>query len=122
MDERTIWERIADALLESGFEVYPPATKVGECKEKYIVVKTAGSSQINGYSSEAHYYNILLYVPQNEYNELDKFKKEVKEAISTKLFPLLMPTGQEQPDYYDDSYKAHMITIQYRNNVRNKNL
>ena len=122
MSSKIIWRTIAHALIESGFEVYPPATKNGECKSKYIVVKTAGSTQLSNYSTEQHFYNILLYVPQNEYDELEEFKNEVVKAINEKLFPLLMPTGQEQPDFFDDSYKAHVISIQYRNNVRNKYL
>ena len=122
MDGKTIWELAMDAFNETDIEIYPPATKNGECKSKYIVVKTAGSTQLSNYSTEQHFYNILLYVPQNEYDELEEFKNEVVKAINEKLFPLLMPTGQEQPDFFDDSYKAHVISIQYRNNVRNKYL
>lgn len=122
MEEKTIWERIAEALLDSKIETYPPATKNGECTSRYVVVKANGSSQAGTYSSEYHYYTLLLYVPQNEYTSLERFKAEVKEIMHNKLFPMLMPTGLETPDFFDDTYNAHMVSIQYRNNVRNKDL
>ena len=31
------------------------------------------------------------------------------------LEPMLMPTHYETPSFYDDTLKAHMISVQYRN-------
>lgn len=119
---QTVWEKIVDAISNHNIEVYPPATKKGECKKEYVVVKQDGSSQYQDFSSEAHYYTLLLYVPQFEYASLEKFKEEVKAIVATDLYPVLMPTGNETPDYYDETFKAHMVSIMYRNNVRNKQL
>ena len=121
-DERTVWERIFDALKQNGIDVYPPASKHGECTKEYAVVKNDGSSQYQQTSSEAQYYSILLYVPKDRYAVLEKYKQKVKEIVSLQLYPMLMPTGLETPDYYDDTVKAHMVSVQYRNNVRNKHL
>ena len=33
MDGKTIWELAMDAFNETGIEIYPPATKNGECKK-----------------------------------------------------------------------------------------
>lgn len=118
----TIWKKIARTLNANGIDVYPPATKVGECTEPYVVLKKDGSSQISSFSSEQHYYTFLIYVPKNEYTKLDEVKNRVKSVVADNLFPLLMPTGQETPDFYDDSVKAHMVSILYRNNVRNRHL
>lgn len=118
----SVWEQVFDCLKQAGFEVYPPATKQGECHVKYIVVKKDGSAQVGTYSSEFVYYQFLLYVPQNKYHELDEYSEAVKEVIGTELYPMLMPTDSEIGDYYDDSIKAHMRTLMYRNSVRNKHL
>lgn len=122
IEEKTMWERIADALKLHGISVFPPATKVGECEKEYVVVKADGSSQIGTLSSEVHYYTVLIYVPRNTFTRLEKFKKEIKDIFATDLYPMLMPTGSETPDFYDDTVKAHMVSITYRNNVRNKHL
>lgn len=122
VEEKTVWERIIDAMKAHSVEAYPPATKKGECIHEYVVIKQDGSSQYQSFSTEAHYYTLLLYVPQHKYASLERFKKEVKEIVATDLYPLLMPTGLETPDFFDDTFKAHMVSVQYRNNVRNTHL
>lgn len=122
MSNKTVWERISDALKLHGVDVYPPATKTGECKKEYVVVKTDGSAQIGGLSSEVKYYTLMLYVPKNKYTQLERFKEIVKDIVKTDLSPMIMPTGQETPDFYDDTVKAHMVSITYRNSIRNSQL
>lgn len=119
---KTVWEIISDTLISRGFEVYPPATKVGECKREYIVLKQDGSSQKDRLSTQTVYYAFMLYVPKNQYSRLGDFEKRVKEILDTDLFPLIMPAGSTDTDYYDDNYNAHMRTFLYRNYVRNKHL
>lgn len=120
--EKTVWELIFETLQRHGIEIYPPAMKTGECKKEYVVIKGDGSSQIGALSSEVRYYTFMLYVPKNMYNQLEKFKQVVKSIVATDLNPMLMPTGQETPDFYDDTVKAHMVSITYRNSVRNSQL
>lgn len=120
--EKTVWERIFDALSSHGIEVYPPANKTGECKAEYVVVKNDGAAQKGTFSTQVNYYTVMLYVPANKYTRLERFKAEVKAIFSTDLYPMLMPTGQETPDFYDDGVKAHMVSILYRVNIREKHL
>ena len=44
--------------------------------------------------------------------------ESVKKVLKENIFPLLLPTGQEESDYYDDNYKAHMRAMLYRNVCR----
>lgn len=120
--EKTVWEMTADALRAHGIEVYPPATKQGECTEEYVVIKQDGSSQIGNISSQTAYYTIMMYVPKNSYTYLEKFKQIVKGIMATDMHPILHPTGQETPDFYDDTVKAHMVSVMYRNSIRNTQL
>ena len=120
--ERTVWEIIAEALKSHEISVFPPALKTGECTEEYVVVKGDGSAQIGELSSESHYYTIMVYVPRNKYTQLERFKEIVKGIMKTDVYPLLIPTGQETPEFYDDTVKAHMVSITYRNSVRNPQL
>lgn len=119
---KTVWERIMDVMKTNDIEAYPPATKKGECLHEYVVVKQEGGSQYLDFSSEVHYYTFLLYVPQHKYASLERFKKTVKEVIAKELYPLIMPTGLETPEFFDDTFNAHMVSIQYRNNMRNAHL
>lgn len=120
--EETVWEKIARALKKHSIDVYPPASKEGECKKKYVVLKQDGSSQIGSLSSQYVYYTFMLYVPKNKYTELERFKSEVCEILAKEVFPLVMPTGSETPDFYDDTVKAHMSSMMYRASKRNKHL
>lgn len=118
----TIWQEIFKKLKEFNIDVYPPATKHGECTTKYVVVKQDGKAQADIYSSEHSYYQFILYVPQNQYDQLSSYEAEVKKVLDTNLYPLLKPTGSSMPDYYDDTLKAHTRSFLYRNNVRNVHL
>lgn len=116
--EKTVWEIIADQLIKDGIDVYPPATHKGECLSQYVVLKEDGSSQAFSFSTETQYYTLLCYVPKNKYTDLKRFVNRCEKCIS-ELSPMIMPTGLKTPDYYDDDKKAHMVSIQYRNYVRN---
>lgn len=120
--EDSVWKIIFSTLKRAGFDVYPPATKNGICSKEYIVVKKAGSAPILGISSQRDYYMFLLYVPIEKYSYLDEFERKVKDVLDTDLFPMLMPTGSEENDYYDDNFNAHLRSFMYINKVRNKHL
>lgn len=122
MYEETVWEKIAEELKNAGIGVYPPATHEGECLSEYVVVKQAGGYQFGRFSTEKIYYMFLLYIPRNMYSKMDDFERRVKEVLDTRLYPMIMPTGSKENDYYDDNYKAHMRSFLYYNNVRNKHL
>ena len=109
--------RIQDIYLhlkEQGFEVYFPAQKVGECLSPYVVVKDATTSQYLEYSSTVTYYDIMCYTPKDHFSELEPFVESVKVAMK-ELVPMIKPTYSQTQSYYDDSVKAHMISVQYKN-------
>lgn len=117
----SVWQIVMDILNKYGdLPVYPPATHNGECTEPYIVVKRDGGAKIPSYSSQYQYIRIMIYVPRNQYSKLDEYQKRVENLIQEKIFPLLLPTGQIESDYYDDNYNAHMRAMLYRNVRRNK--
>lgn len=119
----TVWEIVQHALIDAGIDTYPPAAKTGDCKKPYCVLKDAGSSQIGAFSSERHFYDLMCYVPKNKYMDLQGFVQQCKEVMEkSPIYPMLIPTGVETPSFFDDSYNAHMISVQYRNNVRNTHL
>ena len=117
--EKTVWEIIADHLIENSIDVYPPATHKGECLKEYAVLKEDGSSQMLSFSTETQYYTIMCYVPKNKYTELKRFVRKCEKCMEG-LAPMIMPTGLKTPDFYDDDKKAYMVSIQYRNYVRNR--
>ena len=118
-----VWDIVQKALIDAGIDTYAPAQKQGDCKDFYTVLKDDGSSQIGNLSSEYHYYTLLCYAPKNKYLGLLDFKERCKEIMAQPpIYPMLMPTGVETPSFYDDSFNAYMISIQYRNNVRNIHL
>lgn len=101
-------------LKNNHIDVYMPETKVGECKEPYVVVKNDGSSQHTSFSTDVDLYAIMVYVPKQAYSRLEPLVQEVKRAMKG-LEPLILPYGIQTPSYYDDSYKAHMVSIEYKN-------
>ena len=121
--EKNVWQRIYEVLKKNGIEVYAPAQKIGQCKNPYVMFKKAGSMQVQNYSTQRDFYDFYIYVPKEQYSELSNYEAEVKKILdSPPLYPMLMPTGQTENDYYDDNYDAHLRIITYYNNVRVRHL
>lgn len=112
--EESRWQDIFEHLTTSGFSVYSPGIKVGECTEKYIVVKNDGSTQLASFSTDEDFYSVMCYVPKQAYSELEPLVQSVKRSMK-ELEPMIIPYGSQTPSYYDDSIKAHMVSIEYKN-------
>lgn len=108
------WQDIFAHLKRKGFEVYSPGVKTGECTSSYVVVKNDGSSKHASFSTDVDLYAVMCYVPGNAYSTLEPFVQSVKESMKG-LAPMILPYGTQTPSYYDDTYKAHMISIEYKN-------
>ena len=113
----SVYKKIFEHLLSKGYNVKSPSTAINECKEKYIVLKRGGGTKSLSFSTNYIYYDLLLYVPKENYSELDLFIDEVKRDMK-ELYPLVKESGIETPSYYDDNYKAHMVSISYTNNKK----
>lgn len=108
------WQDITTHLKKCGFDVHSPGVKIGECTSEYIVVKNDGSSKHGSFSSDVDLYSVMCYVPKQKYSTLELMVQDVKRAMKT-LEPMVLPYGTQTPSYYDDSVKAHMISIEYKN-------
>lgn len=118
-----VWKIIFETLKENGIDVREPVNKLGECKSPYVVVKFAGATRYFGYSSQRDLYNFFCYVPKNKYSYLHDFEVKVKSILdSPPLYPMIMPTGSMENDYYDDNLNAHLRMFTYYNNRRVKHL
>lgn len=112
--EDSRWKDIFLHLKKEGFDVYSPSTKTGECTSAYLVVKNDGSSKHMSFSTDVDLYAILCYVPKEKYSSLEPLVQKVKKSMRG-LEPMIKPYGNQSPSYYDDSIKAHMISIIYKN-------
>lgn len=116
--KKSRWQDIYTHLKSKGFEVYSPGVKTGECLSKYIIVKNDGSNRLTSFSTDDDLYSVMCYVPQQAYSELEPFVQEVKKTMKD-LEPMILPYGTQTPSYYDEDYKAHMISIEYKNHKKN---
>lgn len=108
------WADIYKLLKSNKVNVYSPGTKNGECTSRYVVVKYDGSAQHGSLSTDDDFYSVMCFVPKEEYSTLLDFVNEI-ERYMKKLEPMIKPTHQKTPSFYDDSVKAHMISITYKN-------
>lgn len=109
------WQDLYLHLQKSGFDVYAPGVKLGtECSSPYLVVKKDGSSFHTFASTYVDLYTIMCFVAKQDYSKLDEFVQRVKRAMKF-AEPMFYPTGAQTPSYYDDSIKAHMVSITYKN-------
>ena len=111
------WQDIFLHLKNQGFDVYSPGTKTGECTSEYLVVKNDGSSKHVSFSTDVDLYAVMCYVPKEKYSTLEPLVQMVKKSMK-ELEPMIKPYGSQTPSYYDDSYKAHMISIEYKNHKK----
>lgn len=107
------WQDIYLHLKES-FDTYSPGTKLGECEESYIVIKNDGSTKHPSFSTDIDLYAVMCYVPKQSYSSLETLIQQVKKEMKG-LEPMIMPYGLQTPSFYDDTLKAHMVSISYRN-------
>lgn len=114
----TRWKDIYEKLSEEGIEVYSPGRKTGECTSPYVVVKSAGRVVSTEISSSQDLYDLMCYVPKDQYSTLENFVERV-ESIMDELFPMVRSMHFRTASYYDDSVKAHMISTQYVNWKKN---
>lgn len=112
--EDTRYKDIYVALEHNGIETYTPGQKTTECTAPYVVIRLGQTNRFNNLSSTRTVYDILCYVPKNKYTALESFSTQVKQ-IMKQLQPMIMPMHTETAPFYDDTVKAHMISIQYRN-------
>ena len=108
------WQDIFLHLKQKGYEVYPPGVKTGECTSPYVVVKNDGGYKHANFSSNRDMYAIMCYVPRGQYSKLEPMVAKL-EGDMKELEPMILPYGQKLPSYYDDTYKAHYITVEYEN-------
>lgn len=108
------WQDIFSHLKNQGYDVYSPGVKVGECTSEYLVVKNDGSSRHSSFSTDIDLYAVLCYVPKDRYSSLEVLVQNVKNSMKG-LEPMILPYGSQTPSYYDDSLKAHMVSIEYKN-------
>lgn len=119
MTEDTRWKDIFKHLKSKGFRVYSPGVKEGECEAPYVVLKDAGDTKADGTSATQRIYDLLLYVPKNQYSELEVFVNSVCTAMDG-LWPMIRPLHTRTTPFYDDDYKAWMTSVQYANYRKNK--
>ena len=119
MAGKTKYTDVYDHLILKGFDVYTPAQHKGECVTPYVVLKGAGVSQFKDYSSNQYLYDIMCYVPKERYTYLEEYVEQVEDAMR-ELEPMIVPLHYQTAPFYDDSVKAHMLSIQYRNCRRMK--
>lgn len=117
----SVYEKVFDKLKENEIDVYPPNTHKGEVKSKYTVLLDGGRTKTLSYTSQTVLLDVLVYVPANRYTDLDPYADEVKELVD-KLYPLVIPTGNETAAFYDESIKGWMKSVEYRYTVRNRHV
>lgn len=108
------WQDIYKHLKSAGIDVYSPGVKTGECTKEYVVVKNDGSANVIGISTDEDYYSIMCYVPKQKYSRLEPLVQKVK-TLMKELRPMIQSSGSQTPSFYDDSVKAHMVSIEYKN-------
>ena len=112
-----MFEKIFDNLVNDGFQVYPVGIHEGECKSEYLVIKNMGKTKIAGISSQQTIIDIICHVPINRPVDLINLTERVKKSMKN-LYPEVLPTGTETPDFVDDTTKSVTSSIEYRYNQR----
>jgi len=110
----TRWMDLYDHLKAKGFEVYPPASKRGQCLQPYVVAMQESTMELYGFSSEQDYYSVMCYVPINQYMNIQKFVNSVKLAMKS-AYPMFTPSGNVTQPYLDTAIHGWMVSIEYVN-------
>lgn len=112
MMNETVLQQIYNHLKTNGIDVYAPSQHKGDCTSPYVVIRGGGVVQLLTVSSERPVYTLMFYVPYKNFFELDAFKDKVKEIMKD-LYPMVMYGGNESEDYYEESNKSYMKSVEY---------
>ena len=112
--DKTRLQDIYLQLKSNAIDVYFPGQAVGDVLSPRTVVKCNGSAKVGDVSTTQDLYDVMCYVPQNQYSQVETYKTEVKRIMGL-MKPTIMPTFIETESYYDDTIKGHMVSIMYRN-------
>lgn len=107
------WQRLYEILTENGWAVYAPGKHTGPCTEPYIVLRLAGSQNIDGISSYFDLYELLLYVPYGRYSEVETTQKALKALMRT-YRPIVAVYDDFDYTFNDDDVKGYQSSITYR--------
>lgn len=117
--EDSRWQDLYKFLQRKGYDVYHPGQKEGECLSPYVVLKYSGAVKTQQISSRQDLYDVMVYVPKTQYSKLETLVQSIITDMK-ELEPLFLPYGNQQdPSYYDDSVKAHFVTVVYMNYKKN---
>ena len=100
-----------DFLIENEYDVYFVGQKKGNCTKKYIVIRDAGTIPVSSNKAGIQIIDIIGYVPESKYTEIEEFKTNIKETM--KEFAT-RPTGEESPIIPEDSVKAYSFSMTYQ--------
>lgn len=117
----SVYEKVFDKLKEEAFDVYAPNTHHGDCKANYVVLLDGVKAQAGSFSSQVAIIDVLCYVPGNRYTDIEPYTKSVKDTLR-KMFPQIIPTGNETNPFYDETIKGWMVSVEYRYMIRNKHI
>ena len=102
---------IFNLFLENDFDVYFVGQKFGICNKKYVVIRDAGTIPIYSNKAGTQIIDIIGYVPESKYIEIEEFKENIKETMKEYAARI---TGEESPIIPEDSFKAYSFSITYQ--------
>ena len=102
---------IFNLFLENDFDVYFVGQKFGVCNKKYVVIRDAGTIPIYSNKAGTQIIDIIGYVPESKYIEIEEFKENIKETM--KVYAARI-TGEESPVIPEDGFKAYSFSITYQ--------
>ena len=102
---------IFNLFLENDFDVYVVGQKFGICNKKYVVIRDAGTIPIYSNKAGTQIIDIIGYVPESKYVEIEEFKENIKETMKEYAARI---TGEESPVIPEDSFKAYSFSITYQ--------
>ncbi len=112
------WQDIYLYLKNNDIDVYSPGQHQGDCLSNYVVIKEGTSIQLQTFSSSIDEYILMCYVPYSKYSELKPFVDKIIELMKG-MQPMIMPLYQRDIPFFDEDVKANMVSIHYRNCVKN---
>lgn len=101
-------------LKNAKFDTYFVGQHKGDCISPYVVIKQGVSTKYDNLSTNVQYYDILIYVPQNNPSKIEVLLDEVEQAMKA-LYPMIKSQNSRTEMFFDDSVKGWMRSTLYSN-------
>lgn len=109
-----MFTQIYDYLTDKGYDVYSIGQYEGKCKEPYIVIREAGTTETLNNNIVNENVELIIFYPVGSYSKLGLFLVQLKKDMKNLSYLKRTFDGSSSAIVVDDTRRAYTTFLSYR--------